>query len=53
MIQIWLFRETSTSDQDGVTDDGFTIPLVNKKLDRIYKMVVFNTGHEAMEDSDP
>lgn len=52
MIQIRLFRDIF--DQDGVTNDGFTIPPEKQKLDKIYKTGFPDTGHEAMmEGSDP
>lgn len=37
MIQIRLFRDTS--DQDGETDDEYTIPLEKQKLEKIMKLV--------------
>lgn len=37
MIQIRLLRDTS--DQDGVTDDEYTIPLEKQKLEKIMKLV--------------
>lgn len=45
MIQVRLFRETSTPDQDGVRGDKFIIPLEKKtrKLEKIYETMIFKT----------
>lgn len=46
-------RQTSHSDQDGLTGTTFTLPLeTTKTLDKIYKQQ-FSNGHQTMKDSDP